>query len=206
MGPRFWNEPTKDSAKSPLICCTPAPPSKSQHHRAKNCAAKANFSNYTPHLGDSGVEDLPSEEAVGGIYLYIFAKNESGDVMALRSCPMTKKRNGDFEVRSKIMVKDRGKGYAKPTDEAFCQIMQWIANRSKQKVTWLVRNQNLEKLVMLEEAQNPDPEKLERARTEQQRWQKLYGQGGHFKIQDRKRTFEPQQDIEGITAQTREQL
>ncbi len=156
-------------------------------------------------FGSEGFLYSPTEEFVNGVYCYVFVNNEKGDTVALRTVPLTKMMTG-LEARSKIIVKEKGKGYAKPTDEAFVGTLQWFANRLKQKITWVVHNENLEELEELEHNPKATADQLEQKRAEQARWQSLYGEGGYFKIQKGKRVFEPEQDSEAIVSDTRKKM
>lgn len=168
------------------------------------CESK--FFNYKDHWGESGLEVVATKDVVNGIYLYIYGKTKNGEIVVLRSGPIVRRLNGEFEARSKITVKKRGKGFARPTDEAFCRMLQWLANRMKQKINWIVQNQNLEKVEEIEKNEFSDSEKLKRAKIEQERWKKLYGEEGYFKIHNGKRTFEPEKGVEADLAGTKKQI
>lgn len=73
--------------------------------------------------------------------------DDSGEELGLRvakiSCPQDW---FGWKVQTKVLIKDRGKGYAKRVDSAFTSTLQWLADAFQSPVTWEIFNENLANL------------------------------------------------------------
>lgn len=82
-------------------------------------------------------------------------------------------------ARGNINVRERGQGIATILDKTLVKILQNIANKNQHNIVWEVTNGNLTRLRELEE-KGLDQAKINDARLQQERWQKLWGAGGEF--------------------------
>lgn len=155
---------------------------------------------------EAGKGDLLLGNVANNIY-YMFIKNATGEVIATRISSVfhiTRGKETTMVVKSKIDVRDKGKGLATPVDVMFSSLLQNIADQNKLPVKWEVYNENKDKLEDYANSPNPDPVKLEQMKKEQERWMALYGPGGKFGIEKGGKTFTPndKQTVADIEART----
>lgn len=154
-----------------------------------------------------GADFTPSSTLENGLRLYMFAKNEQGQVVETRVASIFQINQKTLECKSKIIVREKGQGLASPIEEAFIQTLQHIADTENKRVIWKVENQNLERLEAYRGQEGADPTRLAELEAEQARWQYLYGEGGKFGISKGKRIFEPTElPIHGLREITHEAL
>lgn len=161
--------------------------------RGQKLTAKSQFYPARFSYDEGNFEPLPaSSSSKDGYFLYMTVVNDSGEEIGLRvakiSCPQ-----GPFgwKVQTKVIIKDRGKGYAKPVDSAFTSTLQWLADSFQSPVTWEIFNENLANLESYRAGDFIDPGKLRALELEQERWQALYGEGGYFGIKNGRKVFTP---------------
>lgn len=140
---------------------------------------------------------------VGGQRYYFLVKNQSNEVVAVRSLSLFDER-ARFLATSHIYIRSnyRGKGVAGHVDDEMVKLLQDIANQNKKKVFWRVENKNIATLNKYKARPDADPAVVAERELEQQRWMKLYGPNGKFS----KRTFEPEANIEGVGGDIRARI
>lgn len=136
----------------------------------------------------SPVSMVYSSDKEENAILRIFVKNSKGEIIATRNATLFGKIN---EISSEIKVRDKGRGYARPVDEAFMTQLQWLSDELQVPLTWRIRNSNLEKLVDYRLREDRDPKVLAALEEEQKRWMSLYGNEGKLGIKQRKKVFTP---------------
>ncbi|MFT7183816.1 MAG: hypothetical protein ACI9QC_000139 [Oceanicoccus sp.] len=143
-----------------------------------------------------GMDFSPSDTLKNGLRLYMFARDETGQIVGTRVASIFQLNPKTLECKSKIIVRDKGQGLASPIEETFIQTLQHIANTENKRVIWKVENQNLEKLEAYRAQDSNDPLKLAGMEAEQERWQYLYGENGKFGISRNRRIFMPTKNVD----------
>lgn len=132
---------------------------------------------------------------VGGQRYYFLVKNQSNEVVAVRSLSLFDE-GAKFLASSHIYIHSsyRGKGIAGSVDDEMVKLLQSTANKKKKKVFWRVENENVATLNEYKAKFDADPVVVAARELEQQRWMKLYGPNGKFS----KRIFEPEVNVEDV--------
>lgn len=131
-----------------------------------------------------------SRELKTSIFCYLVARNVAGEIVGMRIVPLFQ-NDRSMDAFSKIIVRDKGKGYGSALDEVYVQLLQDFADEYDKNVVWNISNENLDKLNTYKAEDKADPTKVSMLEEEQKRWQSLYGDGGKFGIVKGKRVFRP---------------
>jgi hypothetical protein len=142
-----------------------------------------------------------SSDAEQDAIIRVFVRNSKGEIIATRNGILYAMIN---ELSSEIKVRDRGKGYARPVDEAFMAELQWLSDELKRSFTWILRNSNLERLMDYNASADRDPKVLESLEEEQKRWLALYGEGGKLGFVKGRKVFNPNvKNVEAIAQEVK---